>query len=59
MDWGIIHYIDEKEKIHKVPAFVMILGDSRKKYIEFAKRCDLYSLMRCMINALKVALILV
>lgn len=51
MDWGIIHYIDEKGKIHKAPVFVMILGNSRKKYIEFTKRCDLYSLMRCMVNA--------
>ena len=29
----------------------MILGNSRCKYVEFAKRCDKYSLMRCMVNA--------
>jgi len=51
MDWGIAHYIDEKGNIHKTPVFVMILGNSRCKYIEFVKRCDIYSLMRCMVNA--------
>ncbi len=51
MDWGIAHYMDEKGNIHKTPAFVMILGNSRCKYIEFTKRCDIYSLMRCMVNA--------
>jgi hypothetical protein len=29
----------------------MILGYSRTKYVEFAKRCDFYSLLRCMVNA--------
>jgi transposase len=51
MDWGIAHYIDEKGKIHKTPVFVMILGNSRSKYVEFTKRCDIYSLLRCMVNA--------
>ncbi len=51
MDWGITHYIDEKGEIHKTPVFVMILGNSRCKYVEFTKRCDIYSLLRCMTNA--------
>jgi transposase len=51
MDWGITHYIDERGNIHKTPAFIMILGSSRSKYVEFTKRCDFYSLLRCMVNA--------
>ena len=51
MDWGICIYTDESNTSHKVPAFTMILGKSRAKYVEFASRCDLRSLMRCMMNA--------
>lgn len=51
MDWGIAHYIDEDGEIHKVPAFVMILSNSRIKYVEFTKRCDQYSLLRCIVHA--------
>jgi len=51
MDWCITHYLDENGNIHKVPVFVMILGYSRVKYIELAKRCDFYSLLRCIIHA--------
>ena len=46
MNWGIIHYIDEKGIIHKTLVFVMILCNSRCKYIEFTKRCDIYSLFK-------------
>lgn len=51
MDWGITHYIDGNGNIHKVPAFVMILSNSRVKYVEFTKRCDFYSLLRCIVHA--------
>src|SRR5699024_4630217 len=51
MDWGICQYLDQNEKLHKVAVFVMILGHSRAKYIEFVKRCDLRSMERCMLNA--------
>jgi transposase len=51
MDYGICHYIDLDGEVHKVPAFIMIMGSSRAKYIEFVKRCDLYSLERCLVNA--------
>ena len=51
MDWGICHYTDSSGALHKVPAFVMILGKSRVKYAEFTSRCDLSSLERCIVNA--------
>lgn len=51
MDYGICHYIDLEGATHKVPAFIMIMGNSRAKYVEFVKRCDLYSLQRCLVNA--------
>jgi transposase len=51
MDWGICHYTDSSGMLHKVPAFVMILGKSRVKYVEFTSRCDLSSLERCTVNA--------
>lgn len=51
MDYGICHYLDLDGQIHKVPAFIMIMGNSRAKYVEFVKRCDLYSLERCLVNA--------
>ena len=51
MDWGICHYTDVKGEVHKVPVFVMVLGHSRVKYVEFTSRCDLASQERCMVNA--------
>ena len=51
MDWGISHYVDDMGHEHKVPAFIMILGNSRMKYVEFTKRCDLFSLQRCILDA--------
>lgn len=51
MDWGITQHIDEKGVVHKTPAFAMILGNSRTRYVEFTKRCDFYSLVKCMVNA--------
>ncbi len=51
MDWGITHYIDENGTVRKTPVFAMILGHSRAKYVEFTKRCDFYSLIRCIIHA--------
>ncbi len=51
MDWGICQYLDQNGVLHKVAVFVMILGHSRAKYIEFVSRCDLRSMERCMLNA--------
>ena len=42
---------DQSGALHKVAVFVMILGYSRTKYIEFVSRCDLRSMERCMLNA--------
>ena len=53
MDWGLCQYLDQENKLHKVAVFVMILGHSRAKYIEFVKRCDLKSLERCMLNGFR------
>lgn len=52
MDWGICAY-DDGQRMHKVPAFMIILGKSRTRYVEFTKRCDLFSLQRCILNALE------
>jgi len=51
MDWGICQYVDAKGTVHKVPAFIMILGYSRMRYVEFTKRCDLFSLEHCILDA--------
>ncbi|MDD5986579.1 MAG: IS21 family transposase [Eubacteriales bacterium] len=52
MDWGICSY-DDGRQMHKVPAFMIVLGNSRTKYVEFTKRCDLFSLQHCILNALE------
>ena len=51
MDWGILKYKDKKGRICKIACFVMILGYSRMRYVEFSRRCDEASLLRCMVNA--------
>lgn len=51
MDWGICQFTDSTGKPHHIPAFVMILSNSRVKYVEFTSRCDLRSMERCMTNA--------
>jgi len=51
MDWGILKYRDRYGHVCKVACFVMVLGHSRMRYIEFSRRCDEASLLRCMINA--------
>lgn len=51
VDWGICETVDPEGQIHKVPVFVMVLGYSRSMYIEFTKRCDIHSFLRCLIHA--------
>lgn len=51
MDWGICKYIDPKGRIRKIACFVMVLGYSRMRYIEFRRRCDQRSLLSCIVNA--------
>jgi len=53
VDWGIADYIDEQGVVHKAPVFVMTLGYSRATYIEFTRRCDIRSFMRCLIHAME------
>ena len=51
MDWGICKYTDSRGQIRKVACFVMILGYSRVRFVEFCTRCDLSSLLRCCVYA--------
>ena len=53
MDWEICHYLDRDNKLHKVVKFVMSLGYSLVKYVEFVKRCGQRSLERYMLNAFR------
>ncbi|BCJ85658.1 IS21 family transposase [Effusibacillus dendaii] len=53
VDWGICEYIDLDGHVRKVPVFVMVLGYSRAMYVEFTKRCDIHSFLRCLIHAFK------
>lgn len=51
VDWGLCDYVEENGERRKVAVFVMVLGYSRSTYIEFTKRCDIHSFLRCMIHA--------
>lgn len=51
MDWGIMKYQDLDGEMRKVAVFVIVLGFSRACYIEFCRRCDLSSLLRCLVHA--------
>jgi len=51
MDWGIMKYTDLWGEIRKVAVFVIVLGYSRACYIEFCRRCDIRSLLRCLVHA--------
>jgi transposase len=51
MDWGFMNYKARNGQMRKVACFVMVLGHSRTRYIEFSRRCDSASLLRCMLNA--------
>lgn len=53
VDWKICEYIDLNGEVRKIPVFAMVLGYSRAMYIEFTKRCDIYSFLRCLMNALE------
>lgn len=51
MDWGIMKYRDLSGEVRKVAVFVIVLGFSRTRYIEFSRRCDIWSLLRCLVHA--------
>lgn len=53
VDWKICEYVDENGEVRKIPAFAMVLGYSRAMYVEYTKRCDIHSFLRCLINALE------
>ena len=54
VDWGFFEnyrVIDEYEKEHKLYCFLMILGYSRMRYIEFVTDMTTETLIRCHLNA--------
>lgn len=51
MDWGFMNYKASNGHMRKVACFVMVLGHSRMRYIEFSRRCDSASLLGCMLHA--------
>ncbi|WP_338463378.1 IS21 family transposase [Brevibacillus borstelensis] len=53
VDWKICEYIDLNGEVRKIPVFTMVLGYSRAMYIEFTKRCDIHSFLRCLMNGLE------
>ena len=53
VDWKICEYIDLNGEVRKIPVFAMVLGYSRAMYIEFTKRCDIHSFLRCLMNGLE------
>lgn len=51
MDWGICNYLGTRKRKRKVACFVMILGHSRTRYIDFCPCCDLAHILHCIVNA--------
>ena len=51
VDWGSFSYIGEDGRKRRLWAFVMVLGWSRAIYVEFVRRADAATFMRCRLNA--------
>ena len=51
VDWGSLAYIAEDGRKRRVWAFVMVLSWSRAIYVEFVRRADVATFMRCHVNA--------
>ena len=51
VDWGSFSYAGADGRKHRLWAFVMVLGWSRALYVEFVRRADVASFMRCHLNA--------
>lgn len=51
MDWAHVGKYEVDGEIKEVYAFVMVLGYSRMKYVEFTISMDLETLMKCHMNA--------
>ncbi|SDW99650.1 Transposase [Alicyclobacillus hesperidum] len=53
VDWGLCDYTDKYGQARKLAVFVMVLGYSRVMYVEFARRCDIHSFLRCFVHAIE------
>ena len=51
VDWGSFAYVGEDRRKRRVWAFVMVLSWSRAIYVEFARRAEVATFIRCHINA--------
>ena len=51
VDWGSFSYISENGRRRRMWAFVMVLGWSRAIYVEFVRRADVATFIRCHLNA--------
>lgn len=51
VDWGSFAFTDSDGRQRRVWAFVMVLSWSRAIYVEFVRRADTASFIRCHINA--------
>lgn len=51
VDWGSLAYIAKDGRKRRVWAFVMVLSWSRAIYVEFVRRADVATFMRCHVNA--------
>ena len=51
VDWGSVKYTSEDGKNHRLWMFVMVLGWSRMEYVEFVKKADVATFIRCHLNA--------
>lgn len=51
VDWGSLAYVDQDGHKRRVWAFVMVLSWSRAIYVEFVRRADVATFMRCHANA--------
>ena len=51
VDWGVVSYKGEDGRKHRMWVFVMVLGFSRAIYVEFVRRADVPTFIRCHLNA--------
>jgi len=52
VDWGSVKYTTPDGKNHRLWVFVMVLSWSRMMYVEFVRRADVATFIRCHLNAL-------
>ncbi len=51
VDWGSFSYVGEDGRKRRMWGFVMVLGWSRAIYVEFVRRTDVATFIRCHLNA--------